>query len=42
MMNMGMKFSEELVEGMIRDVDVDGDGFIDYEEFGRIMASSHS
>ncbi|EJW82212.1 calmodulin [Wuchereria bancrofti] len=37
MVHMGMQFSEDEVDEMIREVDVDGDGDIDYEEFVRMM-----
>jgi len=37
MMHMGMQFSEDEVDDMIREVDVDGDGQINYEEFVHMM-----
>lgn len=39
MMHMGMQFSEEEVDEMIREVDVDGDGEINYEEFVKMMTA---
>jgi calmodulin len=35
---MGMQFSEVEVDEMIKAVDVDGDGEIDYEEFVKMMS----
>ena len=32
MIHMGMQFSEEEVDEMVKDIDVDGDGEINYEE----------
>ena len=37
MMHMGMQFSEDEVDEMIKEVDVDGDGQINYEEFVHMM-----
>ncbi len=39
MMHMGMQFSEEEVDEMIREVDADGDGEINYEEFVKMMTA---
>jgi calmodulin len=38
-MHMGMQFSEEEVDEMIREVDADGDGEINYEEFVKMMTA---
>jgi calmodulin len=35
----GEKLSDQEVEEMIREADVDGDGAINYEEFVRMMLS---
>lgn len=40
MTNLGEKLSEEEVDEMIREADVDGDGQVNYEEFVRMMTSS--
>jgi len=37
MTNLGEKLTEEEVEEMIREADVDGDGQVNYEEFVRMM-----
>lgn len=37
MTNLGEKLTDEEVDGMIHEADVDGDGFINYEEFVRMM-----
>jgi calmodulin len=37
MTTLGDKLTEEEVEEMIREADIDGDGFINYEEFVRMM-----
>ena len=42
MSNMGMQFSEEEVTDMIQEVDVDGNGEIDYEEFVKMMSERWS
>lgn len=38
MANMGMQFGEEEVVDMIREVDGDGNGEINYEEFIKMMS----
>ncbi len=40
MVHMGMQMDESEVDEFIRDVDVDGDGQINYEEFVRMMGPS--
>ena len=37
MKNLGEKRADEEVDEMIRKVDVDGDGHINYEEFFKVM-----
>ena len=37
MNSLGEKLTEEEVEEMIREADIDGDGQIDYDEFVRMM-----
>ncbi len=39
MTNLGGKLTDEEVDEMIRDADVDGDGHINYDEFVRMMMS---
>ena len=39
MTTAGEQLSEDEIEEMIREADVDGDGYIDYEEFVRMMMS---
>ena len=40
MTNLGEKLTDEEVDEMIREADVDGDGHINYEEFVKMMMSS--
>ena len=37
MKNLGEKLTDEEVDEMIREADVDGDGQINYEEFVKVM-----
>lgn len=37
MTNLGEKLTDEEVEEMIKEADVDGDGQVNYEEFVRMM-----
>ena len=37
MTNLGEKLTDEEVDEMIREADVDGDGQINYEEFVKVM-----
>ena len=39
MANLGEKLSEEEIDEMIKEADLDGDGAINYEEFVRMMLS---
>ena len=39
-MNLGEQLSEEEIECLIDDVDIDGDGQINYEEFYIMMTST--
>jgi calmodulin len=39
MCHMGMQFNENEVDEMITEVDVDGDGQINYEEFVSMMTA---
>ncbi|XP_041027213.1 calmodulin-2/4-like isoform X3 [Juglans microcarpa x Juglans regia] len=40
MSNLGEKLTDEEVDEMIREVDVDGDGQISYEEFVKVMMAN--
>ena len=40
MMNLGEKMKDDEIENLINDVDIDGDGQINYEEFYIMMTSS--
>eukprot|EP00096_Caligus_rogercresseyi_P011314 TRINITY_DN4411_c0_g1_i1.p1 TRINITY_DN4411_c0_g1~~TRINITY_DN4411_c0_g1_i1.p1 ORF type:complete len:154 (+),score=54.11 TRINITY_DN4411_c0_g1_i1:49-510(+) len=42
MMNLGEKLSEDEIDTMIADADIDGDGTINYEEFAIMMSSPSS
>lgn len=37
MINLGEKLTDEEVEKMIKEADLDGDGQVNYEEFVRMM-----
>lgn len=37
MMNLGEKLTDEELEQMILEADLDGDGQVNYEEFARMM-----
>lgn len=39
MTNMGAKMTEEEINGMISEIDIDGDGKINFEEFVRLVIS---
>jgi calmodulin len=39
MTNLGEKLTDEEVDEMIREADVDGDGMINYDEFTKSMFS---
>ncbi|KAL8153707.1 hypothetical protein V2J09_011467 [Rumex salicifolius] len=40
MMNLGEKLTDEEVEQMITEADLDGDGLVNYDEFVKMMTSS--
>lgn len=40
MISLGRKLTDEEIDEIIREVDLDGDGQIDYEEFVKMMGSS--
>lgn len=40
MMTIGEKLTDEEVEQMIREADMDGDGQVNYEEFVRMMMAA--
>lgn len=40
MINMGEKLTDEEVEQMIKEADLDGDGQVNYDEFVRMMMLS--
>ena len=42
MTNLGEKLTDEEVNEMIREADVDGDGQVNYEEFVRMMLSKET
>ncbi|GKU85864.1 hypothetical protein SLE2022_250070 [Rubroshorea leprosula] len=42
MINLGEKLSDEEVEQMIKEADLDGDGQVDYDEFVKLMTISSS
>lgn len=39
MINLGEKLTDEEVEKMIKEADLDGDGQVNYEEFVRMMTT---
>ena len=39
MTNLGDKLTDEEVDEMIREADIDGDGQVNYEEFVNVMTS---
>uniref|UniRef100_A0A0D3EME9 EF-hand domain-containing protein n=1 Tax=Oryza barthii TaxID=65489 RepID=A0A0D3EME9_9ORYZ len=41
MTNLGEKLTDEEVDEMIREADVDGDGQINYDEFVKVMMANH-
>lgn len=40
MLNLGEKVTDEELEQMVKDADLDGDGQINYEEFSRMMLAA--
>lgn len=40
MMNIGEKLTDDELEQMIREADLDGDGQVNYEEFVRMMLAA--
>jgi len=40
MINLGEQLTDEELEQMIREADLDGDGQVNYEEFVRIMLAA--
>ena len=40
MMNLGEKLTDEEVDQMIREADLDGDGQVNYEEFVQMMMTT--
>ena len=40
MLNLGEKLSDDEIESLIDDIDIDGDGQINYEEFYLMMTST--
>ena len=42
MINLGEKLTDEEVEQMIREADLDGDGQVNYDEFVKMMMTASS
>ena len=42
MLNLGEKLADDEIENLINDVDIDGDGQINYEEFYIMMTSNQA
>ncbi|CAN1271910.1 Calmodulin-like protein 8 [Linum perenne] len=40
MVNFGERVTDEELEQMVKEADVDGDGLINFEEFVKVMISS--